>query len=256
MIVTGIDVLIRLLIAHLLSDFIFQPASWVDDRMEKKWKSRKLYIHTFITFILTYLALYRWELVWFALAITALHFLADIGKACLLPKAKLKFSSWKHIDLHFFLGDQAIHLLTIIAYWFFFCNQNKILTDGVFSQIQNTEVLLILGSYLLVTIPYSVLIENLTSFWNDQIQQHKTLKSESLKDAGKWIGIIERILILTFTLLGQYAPIGFILAAKSIFRFGDLTKSKDHMRTEYVMIGTLLSFTLAIITGLAIRQFL
>ncbi|MFV0501856.1 MAG: hypothetical protein ACK5MH_09735 [Bacteroidales bacterium] len=43
--------------------------------------------------------------------------------------------------------------------------------------------------------------------------------------------------------------IGFLLAAKSIFRFGDLKDSKDRKLTEYILIGTLLSFAVAIATG-------
>lgn len=38
--------------------------------------------------------------------------------------------------------------------------------------------------------------------------------------------------------------VGFLLAAKSVFRFGDLRDDQDRKRTEYVLIGTLLSFGL------------
>ena len=44
--------------------------------------------------------------------------------------------------------------------------------------------------------------------------------------------------------------VGFLLAAKSIFRFGDLKEAHDIKLTEYVLIGTLLSFGIAIITAL------
>jgi hypothetical protein len=42
---------------------------------------------------------------------------------------------------------------------------------------------------------------------------------------------------------------GFLLAAKSVFRFGDLKESKDRKLTEYVLIGTLLSFGIALLAG-------
>jgi hypothetical protein len=45
--------------------------------------------------------------------------------------------------------------------------------------------------------------------------------------------------------------IGFLIAAKSIFRFGDIKESEGLKLTEYFMIGTLLSFGMAIFTGLA-----
>ena len=74
-----------------------------------------------------------------------------------------------------------------------------------------------------------------------------------LPDAGKWIGFLERILILTFILTDSTEGIGFLLAAKSIFRYGDLNKARDIKTTEYVLVGTLTSFTIAILTGYAVK---
>ncbi len=72
---------------------------------------------------------------------------------------------------------------------------------------------------------------------------------QGLPNAGKWIGYLERILILIFIFTNNIEGVGFLLAAKSIFRFGELNKSRDIKVTEYVLIGTFLSFTIAIITG-------
>ena len=49
--------------------------------------------------------------------------------------------------------------------------------------------------------------------------------------------------------VGCMEGIGVLLAAKSVFRFGELTKAKEVKTTEYVMIGTLSSFTIAILLG-------
>jgi hypothetical protein len=76
---------------------------------------------------------------------------------------------------------------------------------------------------------------------------------ESLKNAGLYIGIIERIFIVVFINMNFYEGIGYLLAAKSIFRFGDLTNSKDKKLTEYILLGTLLSFILAIVIGLGLK---
>jgi hypothetical protein len=80
--------------------------------------------------------------------------------------------------------------------------------------------------------------------------------NDSLLRAGKQIGYLERTLILTFVLIGQIPAVGFLLAAKSIFRFGDLRQSDDKMRTEYVLLGTLFSFTLTIMLGLLVKKLL
>jgi hypothetical protein len=74
--------------------------------------------------------------------------------------------------------------------------------------------------------------------------------TNDLPNAGKLIGIIERFLVLTFILLNQYAAVGFLIAAKSILRF----KPDETLKTEYVLIGTMLSFGIAIAIGVFISQ--
>jgi hypothetical protein len=61
--------------------------------------------------------------------------------------------------------------------------------------------------------------------------------------------MLERLFVFTFVITGNWEAIGFLLAAKSVFRFGDLKESKDRKLTEYILIGTLLSFGIAILIG-------
>ncbi|MEA1905908.1 MAG: hypothetical protein U9N12_02975 [Euryarchaeota archaeon] len=68
-----------------------------------------------------------------------------------------------------------------------------------------------------------------------------------LKSAGMAIGIIERVMVLTFVLVDQYTAITVIFAAKSIARFNEL---EDRNMAEYYLIGTLLSITSALIIGI------
>ena len=79
--------------------------------------------------------------------------------------------------------------------------------------------------------------------------------NESLKDAGKYIGILERILVFVFIITDHWEAVGFLITAKSVFRFGDLKESKNRKLTEYILIGTLISFGIAILIGL-LYQFL
>ena len=60
------------------------------------------------------------------------------------------------------------------------------------------------------------------------------------------------LLGFVFVLSGHWEGIGFLIAAKSVFRFVDLRESKDRKLTEYILIGTLLSFALAITTGMLV----
>jgi hypothetical protein len=70
------------------------------------------------------------------------------------------------------------------------------------------------------------------------------------------LGILERLFIFFFILLKYWEGIGFLLAAKSVFRFGDLSKSEDRSLTEYILIGTLLSFGMAIATAVGYKYLL
>ena len=75
-------------------------------------------------------------------------------------------------------------------------------------------------------------------------------EDESLHRAGQYIGVLERLFVCEFVALGNLQAIGFLIAGKSVFRFGDLRKARDRKLTEYILIGTLLSFGLAMGTGL------
>jgi hypothetical protein len=61
---------------------------------------------------------------------------------------------------------------------------------------------------------------------------------------------MERLLVFVFIFTQHFEAVGFLIAAKSIFRFGDLKEGKELKLTEYVLIGTFLSFGLAIIISL------
>ncbi len=69
-------------------------------------------------------------------------------------------------------------------------------------------------------------------------------------NAGRVIGMLERVLIFFFVLINQFAAIGFIIAAKGFTRFKELDKREF---AEYVLIGTLLSSLLAMAAALLIK---
>lgn len=69
---------------------------------------------------------------------------------------------------------------------------------------------------------------------------------------GGLVGSIERLLIFVFVMHESYNAISFVIAAKTIARFNEMTKNAS---TEYILIGTLLSTLVAIALGLAALQF-
>ncbi|OYX26238.1 MAG: hypothetical protein B7Z06_05950, partial [Flavobacteriales bacterium 32-35-8] len=100
---------------------------------------------------------------------------------------------------------------------------------------------------LFLTIPVSILMKIIFAKWNIE---ELTKDNQSLEDAGKYIGILERILVFIFIIFNHWEAVGFLITAKSVFRFGDLKESKHRKLTEYILIGTLISFGIAIVTGI------
>ena len=121
------------------------------------------------------------------------------------------------------------------------------------------RILLVVFGYLLMTNPVGYFIQFITKRWVKDLNIE-----DSLKDAGRWIGMLERILIITFIFINQYIGIGFLIAAKSLLRLIDRPESpiapaqpfSSRKHTEYVLIGTFLSFAIAILIGLAINWLL
>lgn len=221
--------LIKLILAHLLTDFVLQPSSWIESRNKKHFSSPHLYIHGLLTATVALLLVgLQYWLVGIVILVT--HILIDGWK------------SYQPNETKYFLIDQALHLLVLLVCWYFLFLEND---DIVYAweQINTQNVIVLMTAYVFVTFPAGILIGQLTQKWREQIKDGVTLGN-----AGKWIGIIERIVILTLVLNHQYDAIGLLIAAKSLLRFSEA--NRPEIKTEYLLIGTLISITIAILTGL------
>lgn len=226
-------IFLKLILAHLIGDFFLQPTSWVKDKEEKKLKSTKLYVHIAIHIALLFILLWdvsKWPII---LCVGVSHYIIDAVKLIVQTK--------KTKRLFFFL-DQLLHILVIIGVTIFFTKP-----DISFETVFNERTLLLITCIIFLTIPVSILMKTIFLKWNIS----KLMEgNESLKDAGMYIGILERILVFVFVILDHWEAVGFLITAKSVFRFGDLKESKERKLTEYILIGTLISFGIAILVGI------
>lgn len=230
-------VLIKLTLAHLLGDFLLQPTSWVKEKETRKIKSPRLYIHSLLHGILIFIFLGNWSL---AVALMLCHFTIDTLKL---------YAQNSQTKTRWFWIDQGLHIISILALYYLWFDpdwKNIVLFE--------TPVLWVFATaILLVTSVSGIIIQIVMQKWaNDLVIKNDV----SLKNAGKYIGVLERLLLFIFIVSGYWEPIGFLIAAKSIFRFGDLKEAKDRKLTEYILIGTLLSFSIAIIVAVLTRYLL
>lgn len=231
-------ILLKLLLAHFIGDFLLQPKSWVDEKESEKAKSYKLYLHILLHGALVLLVL--WELNYWLLALILMisHGIIDVVK--LYVQKENNKPKW-------FLIDQVLHIVSIIVLWMVWSKPDIAVTTWVLS----LEVWTYITALVFLTAVTSIIIQVLMTNWSKILNDSN---EASLNNAGKYIGILERLFVFVFVVTGNWGAIGFLLAAKSVFRFGDLKESKDRKLTEYILIGTLLSFGIALATGMLVLK--
>jgi hypothetical protein len=232
--------LVRLLLGHFIADFLLQSKVMVDRKEKRKWKSGTLYLHSAVYTAILFLATGRWgSWPWLVPLFFLSHVLVDGWKA-----AKRNMT-WA------FVCDQIAHLAVLILVF-------GVLTDWTggafghfFSQIWNSpRYLIVVLGYILILQPTGTLMSVLTEPFRRQLGEEK---SRGLGLAGFWIGCLERAFLLTFVLFGYLPGIALLLGLKSLFRFGEIKDPTNRKETEYILIGTLLSFGFAIAVGLGIK---
>ncbi len=230
--------LTKLILAHFIGDFLLQPKSWVEEKEIKKASSPKLYLHVLIHGLLILLILWNFEYWLLALLLMLSHGIIDVVK--IYAQKEANKPKW-------FLADQLLHLGSILVLWYLWFNPVLNLTEWS----KNPSVWVYAVAILFLTKVSGILMQVLMYDWSKILDDSN---DESLNNAGKYIGILERLFVFTFVITGNWEAIGFLLAAKSVFRFGDLKESKDRKLTEYILIGTLLSFAIAIATGMLVLK--
>jgi Protein of unknown function (DUF3307) len=230
--------LIKLFLAHLLGDFVFQPTKWVAAKEQHQLKAWQLYVHVLIHGLILLVLVWDRTFILPGIIIVVSHFAFDV------LKLRLQKPSSKRL---WFLIDQSLHTAVLILVWFWVANPT--IDFGV---LNDPHVLVIITAIVFLTTPTSVIVKNTISKWTPT--SHLYPSADSLENAGRYIGILERLFVFVFVVSNNWEGIGFLIAAKSIFRFGDLKESSDLKLTEYILIGTLLSFGIAFGIGLLCLQ--
>lgn len=228
---------LKLILVHFIGDFVLQPTNWVEDKSQKGIKSPFLYVHIVVhTILLLVVFQFDWQEYKMVILVSSIsHLIIDAVKISIEKRFQ-----WDYI----FWIDQLLHIMIIgiIVY-------SYMPFEIDWTTLYGIQSLSLIVAVVFITSVSSVIMRIVMSKWNT-----RKFSLGSLAKAGMYIGILERVLVFTFVVLGQWQSIGFLIAAKSVFRFGDLSKAKNKQLTEYVLIGTLISFGLAIIAGLVYLQ--
>ena len=230
----------NLLLSHLTSDFLLQSNKCVVEKRKYGFKGSALYCHSLVVALLAYLFSFDYRFWLCAALIFISHVAIDYVKTLFRRR------------LWIFIIDQFIHLcvLYILARWHV-ANYPDWVQTGWIANGFELYVPALACAIIFCTSPANYLIrETLAEFRIDTRNNKKRTGNckSKLRNAGALIGTLERLLILLFVLIGNYEAAGLTVAAKSILRF----KDDEGPRTEFVLVGTLLSFLIAVATAVIV----
>lgn len=252
------------LIAHVLADFILQTNTTAA-------RKNQLQIAGFaghgLTVLVTLLVLLHYyqigQVIIYSMLIAGIHLLLDWGKVLLIARFKTP-----QVEMAAFYSDQILHGLIILLVWQNFDWKPGALASGFYDWLVSPRLLTVFGGAPSLTVVLGekvllIILVYLAVCWGgvvfvDQFLDCLPSPSENrnrcslLQRTGRYIGIIERGLILTLTLNNALTAVVFVFTAKSIARFSELN---DRNFAEYYLVGTLLSTALAVGGGL-LTQFL
>ena len=224
------ELVLSLVLAHLVGDFMLQTGKSCKDKKERHWKSPHHYVHALIVFGLSWLVSCDWTFLWCALVIGVTHFAIDMWK------------SYREENVKWFAVDQILHIAIMAGVAWMWCSMNgwSMALDIPVKFVAMTIAIIVCWK------PSNIFIKLMLKHYSVNMPEEKT----GGFNAGALIGDIERWLILVFVLLQRYDAIGLLIAAKSIIRFGD----KETTKTEYVLAGTLMSIFIAVLAGVILTM--
>jgi len=244
-------VLLRLLISHLLVCVVVRRPAATEASRAGRRQSWRLWLHSITAGLLAYGLVAHWSAWWLPLVIASSHVTIE-GLTGRGQRREGRFRA-----------GQLLHVMVLVGVWLLLTDGSAVrVVDYAVANALSLGTAAVLLAALLVLWPTSAVIKTVLGLvWSGK----KAEATSELVKAGRYIGYSERLLVLIFMLLQRYEAIGLLIAAKSILRVGEAAVSSParggtgqpgtddlvQKKTEYILLGTLLSFLAAIIAGLA-----
>ena len=174
---------------------------------------------------------------------------------------------WQNRPLERYLILQIVTVASLMAVWRF---AQPVAVHGWYAECEGvalgilgragerlrlhpTSALIVLSTYLFMIDGGARLVRGILDKFPLLMERVAATVKTDGENRGEWIGVLERIIALTFVLTGNYTAVAFVLTAKSIARFKELD-NKDF--AEYYLLGTSTSVAIALLAGSLVRLFL
>ncbi|MFW6154191.1 MAG: DUF3307 domain-containing protein [Planctomycetota bacterium] len=240
---------IPLLFAQVVGDFVLQTDAVA--RAKRERKTLALLYHTVAHAVGAYVMLglpRAWPV---AVLLAAAHGLQDSLKERFLSRARPAEAAPGGRGT-IFAVDQGLHLLiaAVLAAWLAWREAGTPLWSALAGDAFLRVLVVVTGLIVSVQVG-KVLIGMLTAPYAARVRRADPPgdDADTPNDIHVVIGQVERMLVYLLVVTGNMTAVGFVVAAKSVFRFGDIAKAGPRREAEYILVGSLMSFTWAIFIG-------
>jgi hypothetical protein len=240
------SLLVALVCAHLVADFVLQSDAMV--KAKSRWPV--LFGHACTHAVMTWILVGWWGFWPLPLAVLIVHAAIDRAKLSLGPRVSAGTGFWV---------DQCLHLFSLLLFAAAWADQPRPSFWQSIGGEAPVRAMAIASGFIVCVRVSSIAIGHWVEPYLKRISPDgearvATGNERGLPNGGRTIGQWERALIFLLVFAGIPTGIGFLIAAKSIFRFGELSDRKNRMEAEYITIGTLMSFGAAIAVAYATRM--
>lgn len=242
-----------LLAAHVLVDFVVQSNRDVEQKT--RLRPGAFVRHALQHAAVAWVFVGAWTAWWIPLAVFGAHGAIDVVKELVRSRLRTSGRLDAPSNLRLFATDQIAHVLSLAAIAVWLGPRTPappwpatIPVDAVFVVLIGLVVCVRTGSIViaLAVRRFEGSLRQAHDDTTDAPDRALGIEPRGLSGGGQMIGALERALIFFFVLIGRVDGVGFLLAAKSILRFGDLNARQQRVEAEYVIIGTFMSFAWAL----------
>lgn len=267
-----------MLISYTISDFIIQTSGMIEAKVDIKHKRYILHAITLLLTMIPFLLVIKYSsytIIFRIVAVVLLYIIIDFIKE--ITRKAIKHKEYYHVGKAIlFIVNQLFHIFIIIAVtrrvdvqyngineWLV----NNLLNGNGLTYVTIKKIFIMIyvafaGAYFIPLIfdivyrkidKYSIILQeilliDLIKGFHDDLTEDFINNAKKFVDEvkiGKWIGILERTLIIIFLYSNQISLIGFVIAVKALARFKMM---ENKIFSEYYLLGTFFSIVYTFIT--------
>lgn len=237
------SLLLKLLVAHLAGDYLFQSSRIAREKMRPRILVLHVALHAALLAVVAITEPPSGRLIVGLLLVLAIHAATDAWTSRRRPQT-----------LRLLALDQSLHLAAIVvAAAIARPDEFRALGEGLATAAARRAPWWIAGGVLLAVPAGAVVIGRWVRPFQEALSDESRDQRHGLELAGRWIGMLERLLVFVAVLARLESLIGFVIAVKAVLRLPEAREKWSRELAEYYLVGSLASLAWALVIALAVR---